>query len=170
MALHVFDTQIAGRVGIESAILYSNIAYWCEHNKANDIHYHDGYYWTYNSIKAYRELFPYMAEKTIIKALKRLCDNDYILIGSYNSKPYDRTKWYAIKSTENMRKPLQILNCPNGQMDLPKRANGNARTGKPIPDNKPNNNKPNIYSKNRFNALEQIQYDFEELERNILAN
>jgi len=122
-----FDADIAKKVGVNAAVIFHNILFWCEKNKANEIHFYDGRYWTYNSIKAWRELFPYMTEKQIRIALNKLKKNGYIVTGNYNKSAYDRTTWYSI----------------TGQMDLPQRANGSVQKGKPIPDNKPYN-KPNI--------------------------
>ena len=52
--INSFDTDVAQDVGIVAAILYKNIQYWCLKNKANEINEHDGLFWTYNSMKAYR--------------------------------------------------------------------------------------------------------------------
>ena len=63
--INSFDTDVAQDVGIVAAILYKNIQYWCLKNKANEINEHDGLFWTYNSMKAYQELFPYLGVKAI---------------------------------------------------------------------------------------------------------
>ena len=125
--MHHFDPEIAVSVGINAAIIYQNIVWWCATNEANEKNYHDGRYWTYNSIKAFEKLFPYLTRKQIRTALATLENVGLILAGTYNSAGYDRTKWY----------------CPVGQTDLPLRANGIAPEGQPIPVNKPVN-KPDI--------------------------
>lgn len=119
--LHSFDPEIAKRVGVNAAVIYQNLVWWTQKNAANERHYHDGRYWTYNSIKAFEELFPYLTAKQIRLSLDKLEAENLIESGSFNKAGYDRTKWY----------------CPKGQMDLPKKANGNALEGKPIPDSKP---------------------------------
>lgn len=167
--IHNFDTDIACKVGVNSAILLYHIEFWCEHNRANNIHYHDGYYWTYNSVKAFKELFPYMTEKSIRTALKKLIDEQYILVGEYNKKPYDHTSWYAVKHGEKSVKPLKTLICQKGQNEVPKKANRFAQKGEPIPNNKPNN-KTHIYSANRFNQFEQNNYDYDQLEKFLICN
>ena len=55
---HQFDTEIAKEYGVDIAIVVSNIAFWLQKNKANGKHIHDGKVWTYNSTKAFKELFP----------------------------------------------------------------------------------------------------------------
>lgn len=108
MADHHFNVEIAKECGVNASILFSNIAYWIEHNKANGINYHDGHYWTFNSMKAFSELFPYFSEKQIKTALKKLEDDGLIMTGNYNKLPFDRTKWYAVTN-----KGYTILNQGN---------------------------------------------------------
>lgn len=140
--IHNFDTNIAERYGINAAIILQNMYYWIEKNRANEKHFHDGYYWTYNSLKAFEELFPYMSTKQIRGALEKLEEEGIIVCGNYNNSTYDRTKWYAI--TKDGYELFQEGKCivPKGQMENSKRANGLSQKGEPIPNNKPYN-KPN---------------------------
>lgn len=66
--IHNFDSDIAKEYGILEAILLNHIYYWIEKNRANEQNFFDGKYWTYNSTKAFAELFPYAQEKQIKKA------------------------------------------------------------------------------------------------------
>ena len=128
MSRHSFDPMIAKQVGVNAAVIYQNILWWAEKNAANGKHEHDGLWWTYNSITAFEELFPYMTAKQIRTALTKLEDDGLVAVGCYNKSQYDRTKWYS---------PI----CPTGQMDLPIGANGFDQKGRPIPvintDDKP---------------------------------
>ena len=92
---HSFDVEVAKEVGANAAIIYKNIQFWCLKNKVNEVHFHDGYYWTYNSKKAFSELFPYMTERQVDYALNKLIEAKYIIKGNYNKSPYDKTLWYA---------------------------------------------------------------------------
>jgi len=123
---HSFDIELASELGINCAIIYKNIEFWTAKNKANNHNFFDDKYWTYNSVKAWKELLPYLGEKAILSALKKLEENGYLAVGNYNKSSYDRTKWFS---------PLR-------QIHLPKRTNGFTQKDKPIPDNKPDN-KPN---------------------------
>jgi len=108
---HSFDVEIAKEVGINAAILYNNIKFWCAKNRANEKHFYDGYYWTYNSKKAFAELFPYMTERQIEYALKKLIDAKYIIKGKYNANAYDQTLWYAdVKQTLENTDTTKLLN------------------------------------------------------------
>ena len=119
--MHSFDPKIATKVGVNAAVLYQNIVWWTQKNAANGKHLHDGRHWTYNSIKAFDALFPYLTSKQIRTALDKLEDAGLILSGTFNKAGYDRTKWY----------------CPVEPIDLPKKANGTAQKGEPIPVSKP---------------------------------
>ena len=123
---HSFDVEIAEKYGIVPAIILNHLQFWILKNKANNVNFYDGYYWTYNSIKAFKELFPYVSEKQIITALSKLENEGLIITGNYNKIAYDRTKWYAL--TE---KGFSILQ--NRETHLPEMSNGNDTEGKPIP-------------------------------------
>ncbi len=124
---HYFDIGVAKRYGVNCAVLLQNLWHWVRKNEANNKHFHDGFYWTYNSTKAFQELFPYLSQRQIETALKKLRDEDVIKTGNYNVVAYDRTLWYAI--TE---KGKSILHT--GEMEITYKGNGNDTEGKPIPN------------------------------------
>jgi hypothetical protein len=132
---HSFNVEIANEYGILEAVLLKHLYFWIKKNEANNQNYYEGYYWTYNSIKAFGLLFPYSSEKKIRYALKRLEDEGIIITGNFNKSNYDRTQWYAF--TEKGYSIMQ--NC---QIDLTKSTNGDDHFVKPIPnintDIKPN--------------------------------
>lgn len=125
---HSFSVKIAEKLGITPAILLNNIFFWTRYNEANDRNYHDGMYWTFNSSKSWKELFPYLTDRQISYALKKLKDEGYIITGNYNEMKYDRTLWYAI--TELGKSIIQ--NC---QMDITKLSNGNDKIVESIEQN-----------------------------------
>lgn len=127
---HIFDVEIAKEYGVNAAILLQNLGYWIMRNKANETNYYDGKYWTFNSRKAYRELFPYMSERQIDTAFKKLIDNGLVITGNYNKLKYDRTLWYALT-----QKGECILHFDG--MEKVKVSNGESQNVKPIPDVNP---------------------------------
>lgn len=123
---HGFNVDVATKYGVHSAILLNNIAFWCLKNKANGTHEHDGHFWTYNSKKAFSELFPYLTARQIDYALKRLIDDGIIITGNFNANAYDRTLWYAVT-----KKGFSILqNCAMQETDT---GNGTPEDVEPIP-------------------------------------
>lgn len=141
--IHTFDSDIAAKYGVNAAILLQNIYYWIEKNKANDKHFYDGHYWTYNSVKAFEEMFPYMSKNQINSVLQKLESDGVIISGNYNSSTYDRTKWYAI--TERGFSLIENQKCiyQKSEMDCSENGNGFTENQKPIPDNKPDNKPDN---------------------------
>lgn len=145
---HSFDIDIAKRYGIQPAILLKNIYFWIEKNKANDKNFYDGYWWTYNSKKAFAELFPYMTARQIEYALQKLIEDDLIITGNYNKVAYDRTLWYAIT-----KKGYSILqNC---EMEETRKGNGNPENVQPIP-NINTGSKPHIKNKDNISSEFEI--------------
>ncbi len=124
MSRHSFDPEVAAKVGLNAAVIYQNIVWWAEKNAANGKHFHDGLWWTYNSVSAFGELFPYLTGKQIRTALAKLEEDGLLVSGCFNKSAYDRTKWYA-------------PTCLSAESDLPIKANEDAQKGEPIPDSKP---------------------------------
>lgn len=92
---HSFNIVIAKEYGILEAIILGHLEYWIQKNAANQKNYHDGFYWTYNSARAFTELFPYVSQRQIQTALKHLKELEIIQTGNFNKSSYDRTLWYA---------------------------------------------------------------------------
>lgn len=93
---HQFNTKIAKQYGLEESILLENIYFWVKKNKANNQNYHNGKYWTYNTVKAFNELFDYIPETKIYRTLKNLEKCGLIEIDEFNENKYDHTKWYTV--------------------------------------------------------------------------
>lgn len=124
---HSFDINIAKEIGINEAIVLKFIWYWIEKNKANEEHYYNDRYWTYNSNKALCKLFPYMTSKQIRYVIDNLAKKGVIIKGNFNKKVFDQTLWYAI--TDYGYDLLQ-----NRDMEVTKMATAPIdEIGKPIP-------------------------------------
>lgn len=121
---HSFETEDAEKYGVNAAVILSNMRFWIAKNQANKRHEYDGKTWTYNSVKAFGELFPYLSTKQIRTAIQKLVEAGEIGEGNYNKSSYDRTKWY----------------CLLKKIHLTKKENPFAPEGEPIPDNKPDSN------------------------------
>ena len=148
---HSFNVEIAKKYGILEAVLLNHLWFWIKKNKANNTNYFDGNYWTYNSKKAFSELFPYASERQIDYALKKLIDCGLVITGNYNKSSYDRTLWYAITKVG-----YSILqNC---EMETTKLLNGNDEIVQPIPDintdiNTDNNNNKKERKKTSYDEI-----------------
>lgn len=114
--INAFDSEVAELVGVNAAVIFKNIEFWVEKNSTTGRNEHDGRYWTYNSVKAYAEQFPYFSEGQIRKALEKLKEEGLILTGCYNDTPYDRTTWYTLTDRG-------ISVCKNKNIHLAKNTN-----------------------------------------------
>ena len=114
---HSFDIEIAAKHGVNEAIFIENMRFWIAKNKANGKHFHEGRYWTYNSMKAYAELFPYWTANQVRRIIENLVSKGFILTGNYNANPYDRTQWYALNEQ------IELANLPNGNARSAKSTN-----------------------------------------------
>lgn len=148
---HHFNIYIAKEYGILEAILLENIYFWIMKNKVNNKNFYDGYYWTYNSAKAFKELFPYATERKIRNALMRLKDAGLIITGNYNKSAYDRTLWYAL--TEKGFSHFTFSKIKNTESE-----NQNELNVTPIPDNN-TDNKPDDKTNNKKEKKENTEID-----------
>lgn len=161
---HSFDVMIAQKYGVQPAIILNHLYWWVEKNKANKVHFYDGYYWTYNSKSAFAEIFPYMNARQIDYALKKLIDNGLVITGNYNKSAYDRTLWYAI--TKMGYSILQ--NC---KMEETKLQNGNNKNVKPIPNINNQIENKNINNNNKYknNSVCNINNSFKNIGKDTHA-
>lgn len=115
--IHSFDTEDAKKYGVIEAIVLSNFRFWISHNKANKRHFYDGRFWTFNSVSAFEELFPYLTYNQIRRVIENLCNAGVLITGNYNNSSYDRTKWYAFFDE------MDLANFTNGNVDSAKTVN-----------------------------------------------
>lgn len=138
---HSFYASLAVLVGIIPAIILTQIEFWVKKNCENKKNFREGRYWTYNSIEDIAKYFPYLSARQINYAIKRLKDEDLILIDNFNKNNLDRTAWYTISD-----KCYSILqNC---KMDLTNLLNGNDKIVKSVNKELQTNN-PDIKEKNK---------------------
>lgn len=113
---HSFNIHHARDFGLHEAILINNLQFWIAKNRANGTHFHDGRTWTYNSVKAFAELFPYMTTNIVRRTLESLQEQSVIIKGNYNSSSYDRTAWFAFFDESIwLSEPVHLAKKPNGK-------------------------------------------------------
>lgn len=91
-----FNAAVAVKYGVEEAVLIHNLYWWISKNKANNKHFYDGRYWTYNSRKAFAELFPFWTNKQMRRICNSIEKQGAAIVGNYNKNQMDRTLWYAL--------------------------------------------------------------------------
>ena len=131
----VFDSNVATQYGLREAILFQSICYWVFRNKANDVAYYDGRYWTFNSVSAWSEMYPFLTEKQIRTTLDSLVSQGLIAKGNYNKNPFDKTAWYCLT---DLGESICLQSEPRFALE-----------GKPIPSNNCNEININISNKEK---------------------
>jgi hypothetical protein len=130
---HSFNIHHAQRYGLHEAIMIKNFQFWIVKNRANKTHNHDGRTWTYNSVRAFEEIFPYLTTWQIRKCLDSLVSQGILVKGNFHKNGYERSSWYAFANESLFL---------DSQIDLCSTSNGVDENNKCITDNKPNE-KPN---------------------------
>lgn len=113
---HIFDTEVAGVVGIPAAVIYENICFWVRKNTRTDTNKREGKYWTFFTLEQLCGNFPYMSNRTIQRAINALEKNGYIIKGNFNKNKFDRTVWYTVNGEMHFAKMAKsnTPNCRNG--------------------------------------------------------
>lgn len=164
----MFNTQVAKRLGIVEAVLLHNIQFWIDKNRVNEKHFYKGRYWTYNSAKAFSELFEYLSDRQISRALKQLVDDGWLIKDNFNTNPFDRTNWYALTDkyyNEFMGQNGVTNNCEaihkTKNADLPKMVNGKTKSGNSYIDTdiKPDSKSADINTNINTDSRAQTQKD-----------
>ncbi len=90
------NVLLATKIGIDAAIVLQQVHYWVEVNRKKNSNFHEGYYWTYNTIKDWNKCFPFYGERTIQRIFKKLKDLGLLKVGNFNKAKFDKTSWYTI--------------------------------------------------------------------------
>ena len=91
---HTFDTEIAKKVGVNSAVILNHIVFWLEKNIANQQCYKMGRVWSYCSVKGLADIFTYLSPSQIRTAINKLIDANIIMSRQFDG--YNRVNWYSL--------------------------------------------------------------------------
>ena len=154
-----FDGAVAEMYGVDGAVFISRLQFWIEKNAANDRHYHEGRYWTYNSLRAMEKLFPFWSRRQIERIVKNLKEKGVLLTANYARDSYDRTLFYALDESKLPISPFGGDLSPNGDTTLsPNGEMINEQLKTQIKEEEDKANKPEISNKpqqlaDRYNAI-----------------
>lgn len=108
-----------GFSGIDEALVLQQVHYWVVTNQRANRNENGGYFWTYNTFKAWAEQFSFLwSESTLKRIFARLEKRGFLVSGRFNKSNIDRTKWYRVNYEELNRlcqsDPSIVSNWPNG--------------------------------------------------------
>ncbi len=81
--------HVARRYGLEEAIFLDSLMFWYRENRANGRNFRDGRWWTYNSVSAFEELFPWWSGKQLRRIAASCKEKGALLAGNYNTDQRD---------------------------------------------------------------------------------
>lgn len=85
---------LAKKLGIPAAVVYERVYDLCRDKARRNVDYHDGFFWVRMTYKDFRKIFPYMAEATVYRALRKLRDEGLIMVARYD-KNHGPANWYT---------------------------------------------------------------------------
>lgn len=125
--------HVAERYGFEEAVFLDSIVYWYRTNRANNRNFRDGRWWTYNSIKAFEDIFPWWSAKQIRRIAASCREQGALIAGEFNEDRRDRSLWYTpgdeLLALYGLAAETGKCTCPTGQMQVPEGADSLAQMG-----------------------------------------
>ena len=126
--------HVAKVFGLEEAIFLDSIVHWYRENRANNINFEDGRWWTYNSATAWADVFPWWTPKQIRRIITSCREQGAIVAGCYNKDKRDCSLWYSpTEKLLNLYLTREPSGCPNGKSTCPDRENESSQTVPPLP-------------------------------------
>lgn len=118
-----FNRLLAKEIGLNEAILISQLEYWTSKIPDDDPFKVDdlGWKWTYNSYREWQEQFPFWSERTIRRTMDSLMDK-YLVISQPRGRKRSKSgvKWsneYCLSTRELQRYLNKISEARYGQSD-----------------------------------------------------
>lgn len=84
--------SLATEIGLNEAVMLQQMHYWIL--KSNK--YFDGKAWFYKTLEEWEQEFPFWSQSTIRRVIGSLEKMNLILVGNFNQKKFDKTKWYTV--------------------------------------------------------------------------
>ena len=113
-----FSSEAAELYGVDGAIMLHHLAFWVFRNKLNCKNEIDGHTWTWNSARAFSEIFPFWSKDQIRRILMNLEKKDAIKSAVHNRAGFDRTKWYTV--TDKVKQLYHFEKSPNASGKITK--------------------------------------------------
>ena len=93
---HHFPPLIAEKYGVNAAIFLRDIYHWCSTNRDNEQHFHEGRWWTYQTIKGLCRRHTYWTKNQVEHIIKTCKEKGALLSSHFNEDQFDRTSWYSL--------------------------------------------------------------------------
>lgn len=84
--------SLAIKVGLNQALVLQQMYYWLRISK----NIRDGHKWVYKTLEDWHKEFPFWSKSTLERIIRKLEEEQLIVVGNYNRLKMDRTKWYRL--------------------------------------------------------------------------
>lgn len=93
---HSFNVTLATDFSVNIALFVAHVEFWTFRNLANKSNIHDGLCWSFNTLEALQDIFPYWTKSQRETVINNAVKEGLVVKGNYNQTKYDRTVWYAL--------------------------------------------------------------------------
>jgi hypothetical protein len=142
---HSFNVEVAIHYGVPCALVLGHIEFLVDKARKEGANKHNGKYWACKSVKRFAELYPYLSEKQIRRAVDTLRREELVITGHFPAGDHPSTLWYTLtkkaksllETDTNLPQGANQIaqegnsDCPIGQNRLPQGANQIAQEGIP---------------------------------------
>lgn len=97
---HSFDIGWATSHGIEESLLLHHFQYWIRFNRNLKRNFIEGRTYTYQTYKEIAAVFPYLSYEKVRYAIKKLVQDNVLILGNFNQKKGDNTIWFAFQDED----------------------------------------------------------------------
>ncbi len=110
---HHFPPLIAEKYGVNAAIFLRDIFHWCETNRNNGENFHEGRWWTYQTMKGLCLRHTYWTKNQMEHIIRTCREKGALLSGHFGENQFDRTCWYALTD-----EALALFGVPSSSSEI----------------------------------------------------
>lgn len=110
---HHFPPLIAEKYGVNAAIFLRDIFHWCETNRNNGENFHEGRWWTYQTMKGLCLRHTYWTKNQMEHIIRNCREKGALLSGHFGENQFDRTCWYALTD-----EALSLFGAPSSSSEI----------------------------------------------------
>lgn len=110
---HHFPPLIAEKYGVNAAIFLRDIFHWCETNRNNGENFHEGRWWTYQTMKGLCLRHTYWTKNQMEHIIRTCREKGALLSGHFGENQFDRTCWYALTD-----EALALFGAPSSSSEI----------------------------------------------------
>lgn len=147
-----YKVPIAKKYGIGEAIFIHNLAFWIKKNQANNRHYYRGYFWIYNSYRAFAKQFEEFSKSQIETIIKNLI-NKKVILKDIISEREDNTSSHINYYTICDKEILKLYEIEYNEDDIEKQ-----KPEEEIKNTENNNNNFDNYTSEKSDTTDTITY------------